>query len=208
MKKIWFVILLILLWPPPVYSATIVDGQTAGTGGLPACTNADYTTGTSTSCAGTPANAKVELDKKLPIASAVEVTDPTTTGPRYYIDGSPDTWANGSYAMTPVIGDADVFDDNFTGANLFGGTFIVSAAGSILLANPAAGNNFTIVLEDAVATIIEPLATGTDDTIVLNGTALTQGASIQSSTKGAICVFQYRAADSWMATCNGFVVTP
>jgi len=63
-------------------------------------------------------------------------------------------------------------------------------------------------LEDAVATIIEPLATGTDDTIVLNGTALTQGASIQSSTKGAMCVIQYRAADSWMATCNGFIVTP
>lgn len=110
--------------------------------------------------------------------------------------------------LAPVIGDADDFDDNFTGLNLYGGTYIVSVAGSILLANSAVGVNFTILLEDAVATIIEPLATGTDDTIVLNGTALAQGASIQSSTKGAMCIMQYRAADSWMATCNGFVVTP
>jgi hypothetical protein len=112
-------------------------------------------------------------------------------------------------ALTPTApDDADDFDDVFTGVNLYGGTFLVNAAGSILLPNATAGVNFTILLEDAVATIIEPLATGTDDTIVLNGTALTQGASIQSSTKGAMCVFQYRAADSWMATCNGFIVTP
>ena len=110
--------------------------------------------------------------------------------------------------LTPVIGDADDFDNNFTGANLYGGTYIVNAAGSVILANSTVGVNFTILLEDAVATIIEPLATGTDDTIILNGTALTQGASIQSSTKGAMCVIQYRAADSWMATCNGFIVTP
>jgi hypothetical protein len=110
--------------------------------------------------------------------------------------------------LAPFIGNADDFDDTFTGLNLYGGTYIVSVAGSILLANSAVGVNFTILLEDAVATIIEPLATGTDDTIVLNGTALAQGASIQSSTKGAMCIMQYRAADSWMATCNGFVVTP
>lgn len=108
-------------------------------------------------------------------------------------------------AQTPVIGDADDFDDNFTGANLYGGTYIVNVAGSILLGNSTVGQYFTILLEDAVATVIEPLATGTDDTIVLNGTALTQGHNITSSTKGAMCVFQYRAADSWMATCNGFV---
>jgi hypothetical protein len=111
-------------------------------------------------------------------------------------------------SLTPVIGDADDFDNNFTGANLYGGTYIVNAAGSVILANSTVGVNFTILLEDAVATVIEPLATGTDDTIVLNGTALTQGQSIQSSTKGAMCVIQYRAADSWMATCNGFIATP
>jgi hypothetical protein len=110
--------------------------------------------------------------------------------------------------LTPVIGDADDFDNNFTGANLYGGTYIVNAAGSVILANSTVGVNFTVLLEDAVATVIEPLATDTDDTIVLNGTTLTQGASIQSSTKGAMCVIQYRAADSWMATCNGFIVTP
>jgi hypothetical protein len=108
-------------------------------------------------------------------------------------------------AQTPVIGDADTFAAGCTGACLYGGTFIVSVAGTAALPNATVGMNFTIVLEDAVATVIEPYATGTDDTIVLNGTALTQGHNITSSTKGAMCVFQYRAADSWMATCNGFV---
>jgi len=118
------------------------------------------------------------------------------------------TWTTYGSSLTPVIGDADDFDDNFTGANLFGGTYGVSAAGSVLLANATVGNNFTIVLEAAAATVIEPLATGTDDTIVLNGTALTQGQAITSSTAGAMCIFQYRAADSWMATCNGFTAVP
>jgi hypothetical protein len=106
--------------------------------------------------------------------------------------------------LTPVIDDADNFAANFTGANLYGGTFIVNAAGTAALPNPAVGMNFTIVLEGAVATILEPLATGTDDTIVMNGLAAAQGEYITSSTRGAMCVFQYRAADSWMATCNGF----
>ena len=39
-------------------------GIISGGGGLPACSNSDYTTGTSTTCAGTPANAAVELAKK------------------------------------------------------------------------------------------------------------------------------------------------
>jgi hypothetical protein len=107
--------------------------------------------------------------------------------------------------LTPVIDDPDNFAANFTGGNLYGGTFICNAAGTAALPNAAVGMNFTVVLEGTGATVLEPLATGTDDQIYLNGTALTQGHNIISSTSGAMCVFQYRAADKWMATCNGFV---
>ena len=132
--------------------------------------------------------------------SADKVYDSLTAGAlNWYTTG---TIAGGS--LTPVIGDADDFDDNFTGQNLYGGTYIVNAAGTIILPNATVGMNFTIVLEAAVATVIDPLGTGTADTIVMNGLAAAADENITSSTLGAMCVFQYRSADKWMATCNGF----
>jgi len=93
MKKFWgLTIVIILVWA----------GVAAGSGmngGLPPCDNSTYSTGTSTSCAGTPANAKVELDLKLDTSAAVEITDPTTTGPKYFLDGTPDTWENAVLAI-------------------------------------------------------------------------------------------------------------
>jgi hypothetical protein len=115
------------------------------------------------------------------------------------------TVTGGIVAPTPVIDDPDNFAANFTAGNLYGGTFICNAAGTAALPNATAGMNFTIVLEGTGATVIEPYATGTDDAIFLNGTELTTGHNITSSTSGAMCVFQYRSADHWMATCNGFV---
>jgi len=107
-------------------------------------------------------------------------------------------------SLTPVIDDPDNFAANFTGANLYGGTFIANAAGTAALPDPTVGMNFTYILEGANANIIDPLGTGTADTIVMNGLAATADENITSSTSGAMCVFQYRAANSWMATCNGF----
>ena len=164
------------------------------------------TSGTLTNCTGLPASALVASTSQAVGFGTVELghaSDTTLSRVAAGIAAVEGIVVGG--AQTPVIGDADVFDDNCTGACLYGGTFIVSAAGTVILPNATVYMNFTILLEDAVATVIEPLATGTDDTIVLNGTALTQGHNITSSTKGAMCVFQYRAADSWMATCNGFV---
>lgn len=109
------------------------------------------------------------------------------------------------YAATPVIDDPDNFSTKFTGDNLYGGTFIANAAGTIALPNPAVGMNFTIVLEGANTVIIDPLGTGTADAIIMNGLAAAVDENITSSTSGAMCVFQYRSADRWMATCNGFV---
>ena len=108
------------------------------------------------------------------------------------------------YSATPVVGDPDNFAANFTGGNLYGGTFIANAAGTAALPDPAVGMNFTYVMEGANANIIDPLGTGTADTITMNGLAAAQDENITSSTSGAMCVFQYRAANSWMATCTGW----
>lgn len=108
------------------------------------------------------------------------------------------------YSATPVIDDPDNFATNFTGGNLYGGTFIANAAGTAALPDPAAGMNFTYVLEGANANIIDPLGTGTADTIYMNGLAAASDENITSSTSGAICYFQYRAANTWMATCVDF----
>ena len=108
------------------------------------------------------------------------------------------------YSATPVIDDPDNFAANFTGGNLYGGTFISNAAGTAALPDPVVGMNFTYVLEGANANVIDPLTTGTADTIVMNGLAAAQDENITSSTSGAICYFQYRAANSWMATCADF----
>jgi hypothetical protein len=107
-------------------------------------------------------------------------------------------------SLTPVIDDPDNFAANFTTVNLYGGTFIANAAGTAALPAVVAGMNFTIVLEGANAVILNPDSGGTADTIVMNGLAAAQDENITSSTSGAMCVFQYRAANSWMATCNGF----
>ncbi|OGC76974.1 hypothetical protein A2619_03425 [candidate division WWE3 bacterium RIFOXYD1_FULL_39_9] len=111
------------------------------------------------------------------------------------------------YSATPVVDDADNFDDNFTSDNLYGGTFIANAAGTIILPDPAVGMNFTIVLETTGAVIVDPLDTGTADTIVMNGLAAAADENITAGATGALgdmCVFQYRAANSWMATCTGW----
>lgn len=147
----------------------------------------------------------------LPLAAPVtgQVMSFTTPGNQTMSDGSTQsvsvgTFAYKDYAQTPVIGDADDFDDNCTGACLYGGTFIVTAAGTVVLPNATAGMNFTIILEGANATIIDPLGTGTADAIHMNGLAAADDENITSSTSGATCVIQYRSADHWSATCNGF----
>ena len=124
-------------------------------------------------------------------------------------DGVARDSAQGSFAypgasQTPVIDDPDNFASNFTGANLYGGTFIANTDGTAALPDAAVGMNFTYVLEGANANIIDPDGTGTADTITMNGLAAAQDENVVSSTSGAMCVFQYRAANSWMATCNGF----
>lgn len=91
-----------------------------------------------------------------------------------------------------------------SGAGVYGGTWIANAAGTAALPAATAGMNFTVILEGANEVILNPNGTGTADTIYMNGTAAASDENITSSTSGAICVFQYRAADTWMAVCNDF----
>ena len=135
------------------------------------------------------------------------VTFGSSTGVTIYDFGAINLKTTGTISggsLTPVIDDPDNFAANFTGDNLYGGTFIANAAGTAVLPEPAVGMNFTYVLEGANASIIDPLGTGTADTIYMNGLAAAGDENITSSTSGAICTFQYRAANTWMATCNGF----
>ena len=107
-------------------------------------------------------------------------------------------------SLTPLAGTAADFDDNFTGANLYGGTYRVTTAGVAPLPNAAVGMNFTITDAGDTPTI-EPLATGTDDTIILNETTCGQGKYIISDgTTGNMAVFQYGAADTWIVYASGF----
>jgi hypothetical protein len=174
-------------------------------------------TGTTTPALGTPASGTLTNCSGLPASGLVPSTSQAVGFGTIELGHASDTTISRTAAgiaaiegnviggaLTPVIGDADDFDDNFTGVNLYGGTYIVSGAGTIILPEATAGMNFTIVLEGAVATIIDPLGTGTADTIYMNGLAAAADENITSSTLGAMCVFQYRAANTWMATCNGF----
>ena len=107
-------------------------------------------------------------------------------------------------SKTPLAGTAADFDNNFTGSYLYGGTYRVTTAGACALPEPAAGMNFTILHEVAGASTIESLTGGTADTIFMNGLSAGSDDDLTASAVGAMCVFQYQAANVWMATCNGF----
>jgi hypothetical protein len=109
-------------------------------------------------------------------------------------------------SLSPVIDDPDNFAANFTGANLYGGTFIANATGTAALPNPGVGMNFTILVATTGQVIIDPLGTGTADTIWRNGLAAAADENLTTpatAVVGSMCVAQYRAADVWMFTCDG-----
>lgn len=147
----------------------------------------------------------------LPLAApaAGQVMSFAAPGNQTMSDGSTQSISVGTnvykdQSQDPIIDDADNFDDNCTGQCLRGGTFIVNAAGTIVLPDATSGMNFTVILEGANATIIDPLGTGTADAIHMNGLAAADDENITSSTSGAICTIQYRSANHWTATCNDF----
>ena len=105
-------------------------------------------------------------------------------------------------ALTPVTDDCDNFATAFTGANLYGGTFIANATGTCQLPEMAAGMNFSIITLGAIAIIID---TNAADGYLHNGVTGVEGANItNTSTAGDIAVVQYYTADDWLITTNGW----
>jgi hypothetical protein len=112
MKKIYLILTAILLLAAPVYADTFLDGVEQS-GGVAAtetvagiserCTDAEMTTGTKTDCDVTPANAKVELDKKAP-ASGIALTALANQA-AYTINGNATA---GAAAPTAIASSADI----------------------------------------------------------------------------------------------------
>ncbi len=114
------------------------------------------------------------------------------------------TKTTGSFkALTPVTDSTADFAANFTGANLYGGTFVANADdGDLQLPAVAAGANFTIITLGAIQVVIEPNAS---DSILLDGVQLDDADSAtNTSTAGDIIVFQYYSTAGWVATSNGW----
>ena len=106
----------------------------------------------------------------------------------------------GIKAQTPLSGTAALFDDNFTGAYLYGGTYkIITTQGVVALPTPLVGMNFTIINTLAATSTINPYST--TDTIIMNGLSMAQDEDLTTATVGAMCVFQYSAANTWEAIC-------
>ena len=106
---------------------------------------------------------------------------------------------------TPVTDDADDFDNAgiFTGANLYGGTFVTNGdGGTINLPVMAEGMNFCVITGTAQAVIID---TNAADGYFHNGLTGTEGKNITNlSTLGDIACLQYYDADDWLITTNGW----
>ena len=105
-------------------------------------------------------------------------------------------------SQTPLTGDADLFDDNFTGAYLYGGTYICNGAGTAILPLMAVGMNFTIITLGAIAVVID---TNINDGYLADGTTGVEGAQLtNTSTAGNMAVIQYYTADDWLITTDGW----
>ena len=105
-------------------------------------------------------------------------------------------------SLTPVTDSAANFAANFTGANLYGGTFICNVTGTCQLPLMVAGMNFTIITLGAIEVVAD---TNAADGYLMDGTTNAEGKNLTNlSTAGDIAVFQYYTADDWLITTNGW----
>jgi len=105
-------------------------------------------------------------------------------------------------SLTPVTDNATEFAGNFTGGNLYGGTFVCDVAGTIQLPLMVAGMNFTVITLGAIAVVID---TNANDGYLMDGVTGTEGKNLTNlSTAGDIAVLQYYTADDWLITTNGW----
>jgi hypothetical protein len=158
--------------------------------------------------------AKVTLTGDLVVTNNMVIGDAKTIGSASDPDAisigatgivatSQPLFPNGGIAsLSPIADTAANFAANFTGANLYGGTFICNAAGTLQLPAVGVGMNFTIITLGAIAVSAD---TNINDLMILDGTALNDGDKATNlSTAGDIIVFQYYDATGWVATSNGW----
>ena len=108
--------------------------------------------------------------------------------------------AGGITSLTPVTDTAANFNANFTGANLYGGTFICNVTGTIALPVMGVGMNFTIITLGDIAVVID---TNAADGYLHNGVTGAEGKNITNlSAAGDMAVVQYYTADDWLITTN------
>jgi len=114
-------------------------------------------------------------------------------------------WTTGTTSggsLTPVIDDADDFAAEFTGANLYGGTFVADGTGTCALPSVGAGMNFTIITFGDIAVVIDPDGA---DLMYADGAGGADGEHLTNlSTAGDIAVVQYYSAVGWLVTTNGW----
>lgn len=105
-------------WAGPSVSGGTSSAATSSAAGIiETCTDAEYTAGVKTDCAGTPANAKVELDKRVPIPTAsiddglLLVKDGTGTTGKFKAGGVPITMTSDTTGMKNYDTTADTWED-------------------------------------------------------------------------------------------------
>ncbi|MCK5612723.1 hypothetical protein KAR91_63205, partial [Candidatus Pacearchaeota archaeon] len=109
----------------------------------------------------------------------------------------------GTQALTPVTDSTADFAANFTGANLYGGTFVANADdGDLQLPLMAVGVNFCVITLGAIQVVAD---TNINDGYLMDGTTGAEGKNLTNlSAAGDIACFQYYTADDWLITTNGW----
>jgi len=108
-----------------------------------------------------------------------------------------------SKALTPVSGSTTAFAAGFTGANLYGGTYVVTSdTGDLVIPAMLINMHFTIITSGAIEVVSDNNAA---DGYLLDGVTGAEGANITNlSTSGDIACYQYYTVDDWLITTNGW----
>ena len=96
--------------------------------------------------------------------------------------------------------------DGFTMSAAQGEGYVVYAtgAGTIVMPPAVADAGFCVENHTDGNVVLNPDATGTEDTTRLNGQALAQGDSITGTDYGDVACCTYYAADTWSCIANGY----
>jgi len=135
--------------------------------------------------------------------NSLEISTDSTIGQNVLIEIFEAGGTISAGSLTPVTDSTADFAANFTGRNLYGGTFIANADdGDLVLPVMLVGMNFTVITLGAIEVVID---TNVADGYLMDGTTGTEGKNLTNlSVAGDIAVIQYYTADDWLITTNGW----